>query len=140
VAVSLNATEGLGLPAKPADPELERLEIELLLEGVYRRYGFDFREYAQASLKRRLYRRLEEEQLETLSQLQNRLLHEPPCMERLLLDLSINVTSMFRDPSFYVAFREHVAPALHTYPFTRIWCAGSSTGEEVSALAILQEE
>jgi chemotaxis protein methyltransferase CheR len=140
VAVSLNATEGLGVPARAGDPELERLEIELLLEGVYRRYGFDFRQYAQASLKRRLYRRLEEERLETLSQLQDRLLHEPSCMERLLLDLSINVTSMFRDPSFYVAFREHVAPVLHTYPFTRIWCAGCSTGEEVYSLAILLEE
>ena len=128
------------MPARAGDPELERLEIELLLEGVYRRYGFDFRQYAQASLKRRLYRRLEEERLETLSQLQDRLLHEPSCMERLLLDLSINVTSMFRDPSFYVAFREHVAPVLHTYPFTRIWCAGCSTGEEVYSLAILLEE
>jgi len=128
------------VPARAGDPELERLEIELLLEGVYRRYGFDFRQYAQASLKRRLYRRLEEERLETLSQLQDRLLHEPSCMERLLLDLSINVTSMFRDPSFYVAFREHVAPVLHTYPFTRIWCAGCSTGEEVYSLAILLEE
>src|SRR3954462_15298356 len=61
-------------------------------------------------------------------------------MERLLLDLSINVTSMFRDPSFYVAFREKVVPALHTYPFTRIWCAGCSTGEEVYSLAILLHE
>ena len=61
-------------------------------------------------------------------------------MEGLLLDLSINVTSMFRDPTFYAAFREKVVPALHTYPFTRIWCAGCSTGEEVYSLAILLEE
>jgi chemotaxis protein methyltransferase CheR len=80
------------------------------------------------------------EGLETLSQLQDRLLHDPPSMERLLVDLSINVTSMFRDPSFYVAFREHVVPVLHTYPFTRIWCAGCSTGEEVFSLAILLHE
>jgi chemotaxis protein methyltransferase CheR len=121
--------------------ELEQLEIELLLEAVYRRYGLDFRQYAQASLKRRLYRRLHAEGLETLSQLQDRLLHDPPCMERLLVDLSINVTSMFRDPSFYVAFRNTVVPALRTYPFTRIWCAGCSSGEEVYSLAIvLQEE
>ncbi len=66
------------------DPELEQLEIELLLEAVHRRYGFDFREYAQASLKRRLYRRLDAEGLESISQLQDKLLHEPPCMERLL--------------------------------------------------------
>jgi chemotaxis protein methyltransferase CheR len=140
VAVSLSSSEDPRASGAPEDPELERLEIELLLESVYRRYGFDFRQYAQASLKRRLYRRLEAERLETLSQLQDRLLHEPPCMERLLLDLSINVTSMFRDPSFYVAFREKVVPVLHTYPFTRIWCAGCSTGEEVYSLAILLQE
>jgi chemotaxis protein methyltransferase CheR len=124
----------------PPERDLEQLELELLLEAVYRRYGLDFRQYAQASLKRRLYRRVQVEGLETLSQLQDRLLHDPPCMERLLVDLSINVTSMFRDPSFYVAFREKVAPALHTYPFTRIWCAGCSTGEEVYSLAILLHE
>jgi chemotaxis protein methyltransferase CheR len=124
----------------PRRDELEQLEVELLLEAVYRRYGFDFREYAPASLKRRLWRRMIAERLETVSQLQDRLLHDPPCMERLLLDLSINVTSMFRDPSFYVAFRAQVVPALHTYPFTRIWCAGCSTGEEVYSLAILLAE
>jgi chemotaxis protein methyltransferase CheR len=124
----------------PEHEELERLEVELLLEAVYRRYGFDFREYAPASLKRRLWRRMNAEGLSTVTQLHDRLLHEPASMERLLLDLSINVTSMFRDPSFYVAFREHVVPTLRTYPFTRIWCAGCSTGEEVYSLAILLKE
>jgi chemotaxis protein methyltransferase CheR len=125
----------------PPERELEQLEIELLLEAVYRRYGLDFRQYAQASLKRRLYRRIHAEGLETISQLQDRLLHESAAMERLLVDLSINVTSMFRDPTFYVAFRDKVVPALRTYPFTRIWCAGCSSGEEVYSLAIvLQEE
>jgi chemotaxis protein methyltransferase CheR len=129
------------LPTAPAqDPELEQLEIELLLEAVYRRYGFDFRQYAQASLKRRLWRRAYAEGLKTITDLQARLLHDPQCMERLLLDLSINVTAMFRDPSFYVAFREKVVPTLHTYPFTRIWCAGCSSGEEVYSLAILLQE
>jgi chemotaxis protein methyltransferase CheR len=123
-----------------AHEELERIEIELLLEAVYRRYGFDFREYALASLKRRLWRRTYAEGLSTITQLHDRLLHDPPCMERLLLDLSINVTAMFRDPSFYVAFRRDVVPALRTYPFTRIWCAGCSTGEEVYSLAILLQE
>jgi len=124
----------------PPERDLEQLEIELLLEAIYRRYGIDFRQYAQASLKRRLYRRMHAEGVETLSQLQDRLLHEPPCMERLLLDLSINVTSMFRDPSFYASFRETVVPFLRTYPFTRIWCAGCSTGEEVYSLAIVLHE
>jgi chemotaxis protein methyltransferase CheR len=126
--------------SEPGRVEVEDIEIALLLEGVYRRYGFDFREYAPASLRRRLWRRMIAERLETVSQLQDRLLHDPACMERLLLDLSINVTSMFRDPSFYVAFREHVVPALRTYPFTRLWCAGCSTGEEVYSLAILLQE
>jgi len=120
--------------------ELEDVEIRLLLEGVYRQYGFDFREYAPASLKRRLHRRMYAESLETISALQDRVLHDPSCMERLLLDLSINVTAMFRDPTFYVAFREQVVPMLRTYPFTRIWVAGCSTGEEVYSLAILLDE
>jgi len=129
-----------GSPDAVSAGELEELEIELLLEAVYRRYGFDFRQYAQASLKRRLHRRLLAEGLETISELQSRLLHDPACMEQLLVDLSINVTSMFRDPSFYVALREKIVPSLHTYPFTRIWCAGCSTGEEVYSLAILLQE
>jgi chemotaxis protein methyltransferase CheR len=122
------------------DPELERLEIELLLEGIYRHYGFDFRSYAYASIRRRLWRRIEAEGLKTVSALQERLLHEPAMMERVLLDLSINVTAMFRDPSFYLAFRRRVVPLLRTYPFIRVWHAGCSTGEEVYSMAILLEE
>jgi chemotaxis protein methyltransferase CheR len=121
--------------------DVEDIEVALLLEAIHRRYGFDFREYAPASLKRRLWRRASAEGVETISELQALVLHDPACMERLLLDLSINVTTMFRDPSFYAAFREKVAPMLRTYPFTRIWMAGCSTGEEVYSLAIvLQEE
>ena len=120
--------------------DLEQIEIELLLEGVYRRYGFDFREYAPASLRRRLRRRMDGEQVESISALQERVLHDPGVMERLLLDLSINVTAMFRDPSFFVSFRERVVPLLRTYPFARIWVAGCSTGEEVYSLAILLAE
>src|SRR3954467_2925754 len=110
----------------PPHGELEDIELSLLLEGVFRRYGFDFREYAPASLRRRVWRRVHAEGLTTLSALQDRLLHDPRCMERLLLDLSINVPAMFRDPSFYVAFRQKVVPLLRTYPFTRIWVAGCS--------------
>jgi chemotaxis protein methyltransferase CheR len=125
---------------QPARDDLEEIELSLLLEGVFRQYGFDFREYAPASLRRRVWRRAHAEGLETLSALQDKLLHDPACMERLLLDLSINVTSMFRDPAFYVAFREKLVPLLRTYPFTRIWVAGCSTGEEVYSLAILLHE
>ncbi|MFL5918804.1 MAG: CheR family methyltransferase [Gaiellaceae bacterium] len=123
-----------------ARDDVDEIELALLLEGVYRRYGFDFREYAPASLRRRVWRRVHAEGLSTLSSLQDKLLHDPACMERLLLDLSINVTAMFRDPSFYTAFRQKVVPLLRTYPFTRIWIAGCSTGEEVYSLAILLSE
>jgi chemotaxis protein methyltransferase CheR len=124
----------------PYDPDLERIEIGLLLEGIYRHYGFDFRSYAYASIRRRLWKRIEAEELDTISALQARVLHEPPLMEKLLLDLSISVTAMFRDPSFYRAFREHVVPSLRTYPFIRIWHAGCASGEEVYSMAILLQE
>jgi chemotaxis protein methyltransferase CheR len=119
----------------------ERLEMDLLLEAIQRRYGYDFRGYATASLRRRLWHRVYGESLQTLSGLQERILHDPACMERLLRDLSINVTEMFRDPGFYRALRSHVFPLLRTHPFIRVWNAGCSTGEESYSLAIaLREE
>ena len=146
MAVSLKpstkpATSGT-MPGPPAgySSELERIEIELLLEGVFRQYGFDFRSYAFASMRRRLWKRVEAEGLTTLSDLQARVLHDSDTMERLLLDLSVNVTAMFRDPYFYSAFRTEVVPLLRTYPFIRIWHAGCSTGEEVYSSAILLHE
>lgn len=131
-----------GLPTAPESysPELERVEIEILLEGIFRHYGFDFRAYAYASLRRRLWKRIRGEGLETVSGLQERVLHDRDAMERLLLDLSVNVTSMFRDPNFYRAFRTEVVPLLRTYPFIRVWHAGCSTGEEVYSMAILLKE
>ena len=96
--------------------ELEQIEIELLLEGIHRRYGFDFREYAPASLKRRLRRRMDGEKVETVSALQDLILHDPAVMERLLLDLSINVTAMFRDPTFFFAFREKAPGMPYAHP------------------------
>lgn len=125
--------------ARPTD-DLEGIEVALLLEGIHRRYGFDFRGYALGSLKRRLWRRVHAERLNSLSALQDRVLHDPEAMERLLFDLSINVTSMFRDPTFFQAFREQVVPLLRTYPFMRIWNAGCSSGEETYSLAILLRE
>lgn len=124
----------------PVAPELEALEIELLLEGIHRRYTFDFRDYQPASLRRRLWRRAQAEGLWTITALHERVLHEPAVMERLLLDLSVTTTSMFRDPSFWRALREHVVPVLRTHPFLRIWTAGCSTGEETYSMAILLEE
>lgn len=121
--------------------ELEALETDLLLEALFRQYGYDFREYAQASLKRRINGFLESEGLPTISSLQNRLLHDPAAMKRFLFALTVNVTSVFRDPEFFLMFRQRVVPLLRTYPFLRIWHAGCSTGEEVYSMAIvLQEE
>ena len=129
-----------GLIAGRESLDLEKIELDCLLEAVYQRYGFDFREYAPASLRRRVNRRVKLEGLPSISALQDQLLRDPEVMQRLLLDLSINVTAMFRDPTFHLALREHVVPLLRTYPFTRIWVAGCSTGEEVYSLAILLEE
>lgn len=120
--------------------DLERIEVDLLLEGIFRHYGFDFRSYAYSSLKRRLWKRIAAEGMKSISDLQNAVLHDTAMMEKLLLDLSINVSSMYRDPSFYRVFREKVIPVLRTYPFIRLWHAGCSTGEEVYSMAILLQE
>jgi len=127
-------------PPVSYDKALERIEIVLLLEGVFRHYGFDFRAYAYASIRRRLWKRVAAEGLSSISELQSHVLHDRAAMERLLLDLSVSVTSMFRDPGFYQAFRQDVIPMLRTYPFIRLWHAGCSTGEEVYSTAIVLEE
>lgn len=119
---------------------LQDTEIALLLEGVYRVYGHDFRGYAPATLRRRVLHALHAEGLPTVSALQARVLHEPAALGRLLGALSIQVTEMFRDPSFYRALREQVLPVLRTHPFVRVWHAGCATGEEVYSLAILLHE
>ena len=120
--------------------QLEGLEIKLLLEGVYEVSGYDFRSYAPASLKRRLHKYLHDERLETIPDLQKKVLHDKSAMKRLLNTLTISVTEMFRDPAFFLAFRQQVVPWLRTYPFIRIWAAGCATGEEVYSLAILLQE
>jgi chemotaxis protein methyltransferase CheR len=119
---------------------LEDIEIQLLLDGVYHYYGFDFRNYAPSSLKRRIRRIMHAEGLVSISALQDRILHNAECLERFLLGLTVNVTSMFRDPSFFLAFRTRVVPLLRTYPFIRIWHAGCSTGQEVYSIAMLLQE
>ena len=140
MALPLRPGRSLNGPPLSYDAELERIEIELLLEGVYRHYGFDFRSYAYASIRRRLWKRIEAEQLSSISELQALVLHDTSAMERLLLDLSVSVTAMFRDPGFYQVFRHEVVPLLRTYPFIRVWHAGCSTGEEVYSTAIVLEE
>jgi chemotaxis protein methyltransferase CheR len=121
-------------------PELEDLEIRQLLDAVYRRYGYDFRRYAFGSLRRRIREQVRHEQVRTVTGLQEKVLHEPEAMERLLLHLSVNTSSMFRDPSFWLAFRQKVVPILRTYPFLRIWHSGCARGEEVYSMAIVLSE
>ena len=119
---------------------LEDTEIDLLLEGLYRVHGFDFRDYSRGSIKRRILELMRAEKVETISTFQSRLLRDASCLERFLLGLSVHATSMFRDPSFYLTFRKRVVPLLRTYPTVQIWVAGCSTGEEVYSLAILLQE
>lgn len=120
--------------------KLEDIEIGLLLEGLYRVHGFDFRDYSRASIKRRILALMHAEKLDTVSAFQNKVLHDAACLERFLLGLSVHATQMFRDPSFYLTFRKRVVPLLRTYPTVQIWIAGCSTGEEVYSLAILLQE
>ena len=128
------------LALKDSHESLEEIELQLLLEGVFRHYGFDFRNYAMSSLRRRVRNFMRDEDLGTISLLQDRLLHDRAWMDRFLYRLSVNVSAMFRDPPFYRTFRKEVIPLLRTYPFIRIWLAGVSMGEEVYSLAILLRE
>ena len=124
-----------------ADTEsVEALELDLLLEAAFRRYGYDFRDYARTSLRRRIANIMRHEGAATISALQEKVLHDRQCWERFLSGISVNVSAMFRDPDFFLAFRQHAVPLLRTYPFIRIWQAGCSLGEEVYSLAILLEE
>jgi chemotaxis protein methyltransferase CheR len=147
--MALQVGEGEAAERPPGDQEgdaglssdaahdVEDLEIQLLLDGILQRYGYDFRNYAAASLRRRIRLILEKEKLASVSALQARILREPACMGRFITSVSVPVTAMFRDPPFYQALRTEVLPILRTYPFVRIWHAGCATGEEVYSLAIL---
>ncbi len=119
---------------------VEDIEVRLLVEGLFQRYGYDFREYAPASLGRRIRHFVRDEGLRTISALQERVLHDPAYMLRLVEVITVHVTSMFRDPAFYTMLRRKVLPILRTYPLVRVWHAGCSTGDEVYSMAILLEE
>jgi chemotaxis protein methyltransferase CheR len=140
--MSPGPTDVAGLSkSRQAKSDVTELELDLLLEGIYRVKGYDFRGYSRSSLRRRLFQRVAAEGLRSLSGLQERALHDSTCMDNVVRDLSVNVTSMFRSPAFYSAFRNRIVPRLRTYPFLRIWDAGCATGEEAFSLAIvLQEE
>jgi len=116
------------------------IELRMLVEAVYLKYNYDFRDYTGASQKRRVLVAMREMECDTVSALQSRVLHEPNGFAQLLQYLTIPVTEMFRDPEYFLAVREQVAPFLKTYPSLKIWVAGCSTGEEVYSLAILLKE
>jgi chemotaxis protein methyltransferase CheR len=119
---------------------LEDIEIALLLEGLYQRYHYDFRNYAQASIKRRLKQAREQLGYRSFSAMQEALLHDARVLPRLLGYLTVQVSELFRDPSYFRALREKVVPHLRTYPSLRIWIAGCSTGEELYSFVILFRE
>ncbi|MBF0106253.1 MAG: protein-glutamate O-methyltransferase CheR [Deltaproteobacteria bacterium] len=120
--------------------EIEEIEIDLILDAMFKRHGYDFRDYARASLKRRLMHRVISENLSHISEMFPKIMRDEAFFKRLLLDLSITVTEMFRDAGFYQAFRETIVPKLRVFPFFKIWHAGCATGEEVYSMAILLHE
>jgi len=133
----MDADPGANLKHVPSDIDIE---LRMLVEAVYLKYNYDFRDYTGASQKRRVLAAMRAMECDTVSALQARVMHEPSGFAQLLQFLTIPVTEMFRDPEYYLALRQHVVPFLKTYPSLKIWVAGCSTGEEVYSLAILLQE
>lgn len=122
------------------EQELETIELELLLDGMARRWGFDFRHYARPSLRRRVLSAVERAGAPSISVLQHALLRDADAVRRFVGAMSVRTTSMFRDPEVFRAIREQIVPVLRTYPFVRVWNAGCATGEEAYSLAIVLAE
>jgi chemotaxis protein methyltransferase CheR len=118
----------------------QNIELKLLMEAIDLKYGYDFRNYAQASIRRQILQLLDDSGLNSISELQHKILYDEKYFEQLLIYLSIHVTEMFRDPGVYQAIREKVLPLLKEHAHVKIWHAGCSTGEEVYSLAILLHE
>jgi chemotaxis protein methyltransferase CheR len=116
------------------------IEFRLLIDAIYHMYHYDFRGYAPASLRRRLRAAMSRFDCSTLSQLQDKVVHDAAIFSALLDFLTVQVSDMFRDPAYFLALRQHVVPLLRTYPFLKVWVAGCSTGEEAYSLAILLQE
>ncbi|ESQ94058.1 chemotaxis protein CheR [Asticcacaulis benevestitus DSM 16100 = ATCC BAA-896] len=128
------------MDAEIMPPKTEDIEIRLLLEAIFRKYHYDFRGYAMASIKRRLLQARDHFNCQTVSALQDMVLHDPGMMTAMLPYLTVQVSELFRDPLYFKAIREKVVPHLKTYPSLKVWIAGSSTGEEVYSFAILFRE
>jgi chemotaxis protein methyltransferase CheR len=118
----------------------EDIEIPLLLDAIYQRFHYDFRRYSMASVKRRLAQACAQLGCETISRLQERLLHDPSVFPQLLQYLTVQVSDMFRDPSYFALLRREIVPQLRTYPSIKVWVAGCANGEEAYSLAILFRE
>jgi chemotaxis protein methyltransferase CheR len=116
------------------------IELKLLIDAIYHMYHYDFRGYAPASLRRRLKAAMNRFDCSTLSQLQDKVVHDPAIFPALLDFLTVQVSEMFRDPAYFLALRERVVPLLRTYPSLKVWVAGCSAGEEAYSLAILLDE
>lgn len=116
------------------------IEMQLLIQAIYLKYSYDFRDYSGSSQRRRVLHALQQMNIPTISLLQDRILRDPLAFSELLQYLTIPVSEMFRDPTYFLALRRDVIPFLKTYPSLKIWIAGCSTGEEVYSLAILLKE
>jgi len=120
--------------------DIDDIEVQLFIDGMYYKYGYDFRDYSRAHMKRRIKNRLGLSSFESISEMQHEMLTNKGFFDKILPDFSINVTEMFRDPEFFGHLRKEVVPLLKTYPQLKIWHAGCSTGEEVYSMAILLKE
>jgi chemotaxis protein methyltransferase CheR len=115
-------------------------DAEELIGTILSVYGYDFSGYSRASLYRRIERFVANKQVGSLAALKEKVLNNPDYFELFLQEITVNVTEMFRDPTFFLTLRQKIVPMLSTYPFLKIWDAGCSTGEELYALAILLKE
>ena len=140
MALPVDKSPGEIARATPEGRDVDRIEVSLLLDGVHQQYGFDFRNYAAAPLRRGIQSAMIAEGVQTISGLQERVLHEPASMHRFLGCVGVHVTSFFREPAMFAALRSEVFPLLRTYPSVRIWIAGCATGEEVYSLAVLLDD
>jgi chemotaxis protein methyltransferase CheR len=120
--------------------DTEKVEIDLLLEAVFEKYGYDFRHYARASIERRIRQFLPKSGCPTILKVIERLLEDEAFFSKLVREFSITVTELFRDPDVYASIRQNVIPLLKTHPFVKIWHAGCATGEEAYSLAIALKE
>ena len=120
--------------------ENQEIEIRLLIEALYLKYGYDFRNYSKAHIKRRILNRFQISELNSITEMTHKAIYDSDFVDKILMDLSITVTEMFRDPSFYKALRQSVLPVLRSYPHVKIWHAGCASGEEVYSMAIILRE